>query len=273
MHLLLDFGNTALKWAIIYDINKVDNYLENHQFNDKGAIVYNTSKNLIKELQDQILFSARASNKFNLLQDIKKVYLVSVLSDKETDKYLVKLKKFFKDKIFIIETGNFLNAYKDKASLGTDRWLSIYAVYTQELKETQNKKNINFCVVSLGTACTMDFVLEGEHKGGFIVPGVGLSKSILHENTGQIDNYIDTAFEDLAGFGNDTRSAIDKGIVHMLVDFITLRNAAAEKNILINKYISGGGAYNLINFLDDKWQNKQSLVLLGILAFIKNNSA
>lgn len=66
--------------------------------------------------------------------------------------------------------------YQDVSRLGVDRWLAMLAGY---------KIATSACViVDCGTAFTLDSITtKGNHLGGFILPGLGLMRQSLSENT------------------------------------------------------------------------------------------
>ena len=65
------------------------------------------------------------------------------------------------------EGGGIYNAYSHAEKLGSDRWAVMVAAF--------EKKKGSVCVVSCGTAVTLDVVnTEGLHCGGLIIPGYGL---------------------------------------------------------------------------------------------------
>jgi type III pantothenate kinase len=71
------------------------------------------------------------------------------------------------------------NGYADPAQLGVDRWLAICAAY--------NRYPVAVCVVDAGTATTIDIVTaSGEHRGGLILPGLRLMESALMRGTSDL---------------------------------------------------------------------------------------
>jgi type III pantothenate kinase len=70
------------------------------------------------------------------------------------------------------------NAYREPSSLGVDRWLAILA-----LKSFGHESGV---VVDIGTACTIDVLENNRHMGGFILPGPKLACDALVENTDKI---------------------------------------------------------------------------------------
>ena len=70
------------------------------------------------------------------------------------------------------------NAYANPSSLGVDRWLAVLA-----LKSRGHESGI---VVDVGTACTIDVLESNRHVGGFILPGPKLACEALVANTDKI---------------------------------------------------------------------------------------
>lgn len=69
-------------------------------------------------------------------------------------------------------------AYKKPETMGIDRWLGIAAVW---------QPGAACVVVSAGTALTIDFVSRtGEHLGGYIAPGLDLSREALGRSTDKV---------------------------------------------------------------------------------------
>ncbi len=70
------------------------------------------------------------------------------------------------------------NAYANPSSLGVDRWLAVLA-----LKSRGYESGI---VIDVGTACTIDVLEDNHHVGGFILPGPKLACDALVSNTDKI---------------------------------------------------------------------------------------
>ena len=75
--------------------------------------------------------------------------------------------------------GGVRNAYSQPAQLGVDRWLAIIGAHALERGAV--------CVVSVGTAMTIDGVdANGQHLGGVIVPGPDLMMASLLQHTSDL---------------------------------------------------------------------------------------
>ncbi len=72
------------------------------------------------------------------------------------------------------------NAYARPEELGSDRWAAMVAAHHLLHRET--------CIIDAGTAITVDFLsAEGQHLGGYIIPGLELMWRSLVQGTGAIE--------------------------------------------------------------------------------------
>jgi type III pantothenate kinase len=95
------------------------------------------------------------------------------------------------------------NSYADPARMGVDRWLAMLAAW-QRCGEP-------CCVVDCGSAITIDLLgAEGEHRGGYILPGLRMMRQVLGTATAGV--LIEREIErfDLEP-GCDTSSAVAHG--------------------------------------------------------------
>lgn len=105
-------------------------------------------------------------------------------------------------------------AYRQPERLGQDRWAACMALAGPEVPGALH------CVVSFGTATTVDAVLGAQvaglhaqhthlHAGGLILPGLGLMLSSLHQRTAQLPQ----AQLNVQAWPDNTDSAIASGVV------------------------------------------------------------
>jgi type III pantothenate kinase len=105
------------------------------------------------------------------------------------------------------EAAGLRNAYRDTWKLGVDRWLAMIAAYTEH--------RCAVCVVSIGTAVTFDGVADdGRHLGGLIVPGPQLMVGSLLENTSGIAVRAASGSTTSDVFADNTLGAIQQGAMH-----------------------------------------------------------
>jgi len=151
------------------------------------------------------------------------------------------------------------SAYTVAGNLGVDRWAAMVAAYREF--------ECPVCIIDCGTAITIDVVsADGVHRGGLIMPGIGIMKRSLVEDTAGIsvefgDN---PAPETLLAMS--TRDAVNNGVVYMaaaVVDRIMVDFAATpgENTEII---ITGGDADYLLPLLIRQPRHDPCLVLKGV---------
>jgi len=122
------------------------------------------------------------------------------------------------------------NSYAEPARMGVDRWMVMLAAW----RDCQQA----CCIVDCGSAITVDYLsAEGQHQGGYIMPGLRLLKASLLANTAQVK--VDQA---VAGFntlpGTHTSAAVEQGVNLM---FQALQEKiVAELAVDTRLYITGG---------------------------------
>lgn len=108
------------------------------------------------------------------------------------------------------EYAGLICGYDEPSQLGVDRWLQVLAVATQAHE--------NYCVISCGTALTIDLAQGQQHLGGFILPNLYLQRDALIQNTKGI-KIPDAAFSELNP-GRNTIDAVHHGILLGLLSTI-----------------------------------------------------
>ena len=156
---------------------------------------------------------------------------------------------------------------KYAANLGIDRWAALVAAW-------QHTKHATV-VVNAGTAITIDALGDGVFLGGSIMPGLGLLRDALSNNTALL-NVEEGAF---AEFPVNTPDAIQTGCLNAVVGAIHLMQKRLEKRSgwLPKLVISGGDARHIAQALTAQAANtgmKQviiidNLVLQGLVLLAK----
>lgn len=140
------------------------------------------------------------------------------------------------------------NQYTDLGKLGVDRWLAMLAAY---------RRAAGSCIiVDSGTALTIDVVdADGNHVGGYIIPGLQLMRESLQANT-RI-RLIDEPECSLA-LGHSTDTAVYNGTLAALVAVIErVVHSVAGANL----YLSGGDA----ELLQSQLHGLQAEVVTGLV--------
>lgn len=234
--LLIDKGNTRLKWQLRHS-----DIVEATCIEDKDIPI---------------------SGVFNGLTDVvlSGIYVANVAdADFENEVSAWAIDHTFPAPLFIKsmrEECGVINGYENPEQLGVDRWLAVIAAH--------NKFDENLCVVDVGTALTMDFVLKnGQHMGGFIVPGPQLQRRSLLNNTHKI-----ALTDQLSNgvLGKNTREAVVSGVINMLSAFIkqSVADAKARFSSPIKLVLTGGAAAQITPTLDIEYSLEENLIFDGI---------
>lgn len=156
------------------------------------------------------------------------------------------------------------NAYPQPERLGIDRWLAMVAVWQQ--------RRGPFVVLSAGTALTFDRVdREGRHRGGLIAPGYGSTLANLLQVTATATPAAVPA--DPLGLGTNSETAIRQGALFAALGAVEhgLRAPGADPDETL--VLTGGDAALLLPQLPGSWQLRPQLVLEGLLALSEAGSA
>lgn len=151
------------------------------------------------------------------------------------------------------------NRYYDPGKLGVDRWLGMIGARTLQQRAV--------CVVGVGTAMTIDCVdASGQHLGGVIVPGPDLMVTSLLRNTSDIASRAEQGNTTDELFADNTLGAIQQGAVHALAALIeraveTQQQKVAETPTLL---LTGGASERVARLLHRPFQFVPDLVLRGL---------
>lgn len=151
------------------------------------------------------------------------------------------------------------NGYREPASLGADRWASLLGArgLTREL----------VCVVDCGTAVTIDALsAAGEFVGGVIFPGLRLLRASLVRGT---DAVRPPAGSDASCLGLSTADAVAGGTLFGLAGAIERVLREQETRFAGNAHVlmTGGDAELLAARIARPLQHVPDLVLQGLARF------
>lgn len=151
--------------------------------------------------------------------------------------------------------GDLVNGYEVPGQLGVDRWMGLVAARCRTREAV--------LVVSAGTAMTVDALSAGgTFLGGLIVPGMGLMRQALAQGTAGVSAE-DGCYE---AFPRATAEAVHSGIVAALCGAVRTQHArlAAAAGLAPHCLVTGGDAARLLPFLDLPAEHVPALVLEGI---------
>lgn len=153
------------------------------------------------------------------------------------------------------------NAYSEPQRLGVDRWLALVAARRLVAGAV--------CVVDCGTALTVDVLAQdGEHLGGLIIPGLGLMRRALLEKTAGIEAALIAApsREEVSLLAKDTRSGVMGGTLYAAVAVIDriVHDVTEALGVELTCVLTGGDAEAVRSLLPAAFLHEPELVLKGL---------
>jgi len=243
MILVIDVGNTRLKWA----------WLSHTGLSDQQAVVHRDAK---PGMWTTVLFESG--------QRPSRV-LVSNVAGPDMAKRLSRLtkKKFHVDVEFVTASREFhglTSGYLDPSLLGADRWLALIGAWT--------RARTALCVVDAGTAVKVDSVdSNGQHLGGLIAPGIHMMREALLSNTSDIAKAAFNSAPSLAGvLANNTIAAVSRGAVFALAGMADRAAEIIEQSTgsTPKLFITGGDASMIAGTMRAHGEIVPDLVLQGL---------
>ena len=244
MNLLIDIGNSRIKWAC--DDGKQLLYPD-------SVLHRGAERDAVAEFMGKLRQSPAAAVAVNVAGPALGAAVAAALKQK----FGIGLK-------FVITTescGDVTNGYSAAEQLGADRWAAIVAAW--------NICRRPACVIDAGTAVTLDIIGEhGRHQGGMIVPGLRLMQKALDTETSDIKGFSQRSVGTSPGLGwvgHDTRSAVERGVLFMLyatVEAAVNRLSAAGSAPAV--MLTGGDAELLAPLLACPAEHYPLLVLEGV---------
>ena len=238
MYLLIDIGNTRIKWQ--------------HR-DDKNIIASNSI--LVEEFMDL---------DFSSIKSIEKIIVANVNHSVVLDKMKEILAVF---KCPIIEATSdsndyLINDYEDCKTLGVDRWmaaLGAWKLYQRPL-----------LIINAGTAITIDLINldqkdKAHFKGGMILPGIAISLGILNNST----NLIDTEIGKSHYPSLNTKDAVTTGVMTSIQGAVNLVCKKLPSSLPI--LLTGGDANLIYEQSEVDWKSRikieEDLIFEGLLFF------
>jgi type III pantothenate kinase len=245
--LLLDIGNTNLKWA----------WLGNGELGEVSSFCHKGKD-----------IAALAGEEWSKIDAPSRVYASCVSgSALEADLTGWIEQEWSQKPVFIRSTADACgvsNSYSEPERLGVDRWLSMIALHAKSPRAT--------CVVDCGTAVTIDVIrLDGQHLGGLILPGFSMMLQSLTENTSL---QFGSAVKSDGLLATDTETAMAAGgviAVAALVEQIQ-REVESEYGDAVDLVLTGGDASILHKALRVESRIENNLVLQGVIEIIKQRA-
>lgn len=255
----LDAGNTRIKWRVV-----------NHQGQVLHAVKAAVSEDGLLQMLSELDFSKLHCTDANMKQALDRIRLASVRGAEDTSQLARRLEELFlvpvERAMTAKKTGVIQNSYSQAEAMGVDRWSAIVSA-ADHLKSEEVVGEVLgrlCCVVSAGTALTIDFVRrDGMHVGGYILPGYRLQIHSLLNHTDRVG--VDGGSV-LGGLhpANNTSSAVKAGVLKALTSLIntSVEEFAGSEDVAI--FLSGGDAGLLVDHIDRHVMIEHELVLDGL---------
>jgi len=235
MNLLIDMGNSRLKWAVA-----ANGQLENGLTLDNRQLGRETLRQLWQTLpmpQNIGIACVSANPLLELVQ--------TTVTELWPDARIVHCRSQ-------AHAFGVINAYEQPEKLGVDRWLALIAAHRYYPAAV--------CVVDCGTAITVDLLeANGEHQGGYISPGLVLMKQALAQGTNALP-FISGHYSDQPALS--TEAAIHSGTLlaaRGLIEHVLATRAASSQLLL-----TGGDANIIAEHLNIPAVIDSDLVLRGL---------
>ena len=243
MMLLIDVGNSRLKWA----------WAEGDTFSEQISLAYGGDL---------------AFDWFPLVASANKQPQRVLISNVAGPRFAEALRATFTKQFGIdpefasvaATVAGVTCAYRDPQQLGVDRWLAVIGAW-QRAKRA-------LCIVDSGTATTVDAVdAAGAHLGGMILPGLDLMVESLFKGTSDIAQAVNSGPGSRAAiFADTTAAAVRSGAVFATAALIERAAAELEKRTGCAPalYLTGGTATRVVPSLTRAHEVVPDLVLRGL---------
>ncbi len=234
MRLLIDAGNTRIKWQVADGVDPVD----------QGAGLQ-AGEDWLTALQPWG-------------QKISRVAVSTVISEEQRKLLECRLANITSAPVFFYwseaSRGGLVSAYQNVQTMGADRWHAMYGAW----RIAEN----GFAVVDAGSAITVDYVQgSGQHLGGYILSGKQMMLRSLRQDAARIG--FDTLDASAADPGKSTTECVQHGVVWLFESMIERVKNDCERLSLDTVFITGGDGQSL-NRLGLSGRYLPDLVLQGV---------
>jgi len=230
MNLLLDIGNSRVKWALAH----------NDMLVETGAVRREGSPRWTDSLPSD---------------SVDALFVASVAHDSAIEALAMHARALGVG-LHVVRTsahfGDLVNGYREPLRLGVDRWMACIGARARA-------PNQSTLVADVGTALTLDWIdADGAHGGGLITPGLASMRAALRATT-QLRPDSQPATD--TWLAQDTDTAIAAGTLRSV---IALLDGAAVDLAPQRLLITGGEAHWVVERLASRWEFCPQLVIEGV---------
>ncbi len=241
MILRMDLGNTRLKWILV----------QSDQLIERGELAPEAVESGLRSLPWPV---------------IEAVQLVSVADPMLTAAIKVSCDSFSSPSTDVLEVDlsrlprGFGLGETVASQIGADRVMAMLGARSPDAPDG------GYMVIDAGSALTVDYVASGQHQGGYIVPGLGLSRDVLGQKTARIGQVTPTLYSALLEPGRVTQRAVEHGIRRQLIAFC--QSAVQDAPCPVGRVVlTGGDAEWLAGHLSGPIEVEPDLVFQGLARF------
>lgn len=240
MRLLIDIGNSRLKWTLeaagqFEPLRSID-YRHNDQYQD----LCQSWQQLPRPAQILIACVGAQQQLATIVEAAEQLWPGVEIRIPES----------------VASAGGVSNGYLQPAQLGVDRWLALLAAHRHYPG--------NSCIVDCGTAITLDRLdAQGRHLGGLIAPGLHLMKQALAGNTAGL-RWAESAKPVPAA--DNTQSAIDSGCLWAAAGLI--ESSLAQGEAIDQLILTGGDSTRIGQLLSQPFIIDLELVFKGLVCAV-----
>lgn len=239
--LLLDAGNTRLKWAVV-EQEATESWL------DQGAAYYDALDELPAQWQQWGALSA--CHGVNVAGENMRTAIQPLLESIALKPQWIQA---------TTAACGVKNHYQTPTRLGADRWASLIGA---------RQRTLDAClVVSAGTALTIDaLTADGQFVGGVIIPGLHMMRHALARSTAHVGEQ----FGKVRDFPDNTADAVETGLILAMVGAIEKMKLRLEQGgSPAHCLLTGGDAATLQTALPFPAEVASNLVLEGVYHLAK----
>jgi type III pantothenate kinase len=213
LRLLIDAGNTRVKWKLVSG--------SNHLARSQGNL---TDGELFNELHEYAPLLTRVAVSA-VISEQARAHLESVVRE-----FTSAPVEFYWAEA---ERNGLKNAYQVPGTMGADRWHGLYAAWSTG--------GGGVAIVDAGSAVTVDFLAaDGQHRGGYIIPGSAMMLRSLRQDAARI------GFQEYQGAspdpGKSTTECVHHGLGWLWQGMIQRLRADCRRSGLRRIILTGGDA-------------------------------
>ena len=252
MILLLDIGNSFIKWA----------WLDSAwpKCVRKGLPDLSDADELLHAGED---IPTALNEAWSNLPKPKKVWATNVAGDEVSLQVQEWIKQHWACPLQFAKSQNqsakVINAYPNPEQLGVDRWLGLLAVNVAYSGAS--------AVIDCGSAITVDAIdASGKHLGGLILPGIKMMRDSLYSDAHGVNELTETETPSGMLFATNTATAVEVGSLYAVVAYIerVVTDMQKELGDKFQCVLTGGDAEEILPMLSVTVEHNPVLVLQGL---------